>query len=109
MTNFKNIVAAIALTAVIGSSATVANAGLLVSDKTGAPTTNPCTVNTPDTKGGKGMDWGILVSDLSGIVVAGLTGIVVAGKDGIVVAGKETAPAECGIVVAGKDGIVVAG
>lgn len=107
MTNFKNIVAAIALTAIIGSSATVANAGLLVSDKTGAPAPAPCT-GSVDTKEVKGSDWGILVSDLSGIVVAGLTGIVVAGKSGIVVAGKET-PAECGIVVAGKDGIVVAG
>lgn len=104
MTNFKNIVAAIALVAIIGTSATFANAGILVSDKSNTP----CTAQV-DTKDVKGADWGILVSDLSGIIVAGFTGIIVAGKDGIIVAGKEQAPAECGIIVAGKDGIIVAG
>jgi len=96
MTNFKNIVAAITLTVIIASSATFANAGILVSDLANTPTS--CT-QTPDK--GERVNSGILVSDLTGIVVAGLTGIVVAGLTGIVVAGATDGPVNCGIVVAG--------
>ena len=100
MTNFKNIVTGIVLTAIISFSATFANAGILLGDKT-APNAPTCTQPT-DTKGGERVDSGILVSDLTGIVVAGFTGIVVAGFTGIVVAGKNDGEViNCGIVVAG--------
>jgi len=94
MTNFKNIVAAITLTVILASSATFANAGVLIADAT-----QPTCTQAP-TKGEK-VNSGILVSDLTGIVVAGLTGIVVAGLTGIVVAGATDGPVNCGIVVAG--------
>lgn len=92
MTNFKNIVAAITLTVIIASSATFANAGIMIGDAT-QPT---CQTNRGDK-----VDSGILIGDLTGIVVAGFTGIVVAGFTGIVVAGKTDGPVNCGIVVAG--------
>jgi hypothetical protein len=95
MTNFKNIVAAITLTVVLASSATFANAGILLGDATMPPA---CT--QAPTKGEK-VDSGILIGDLTGIVVAGFTGIVVAGFTGIVVAGKSGETTNCGIVVAG--------
>jgi hypothetical protein len=92
MTNFKNTVAAITLMAVMVLTTTVANAGLIVSDRS----TPATTCETKPT----GSDWGILVSDLvEGIIVAGFTGIIVAGRtDGIIVAGRTD-----GIIVAGRE------
>ena len=96
MTNFKNIVAAITLTVIIASSATFANAGILIGDAT-MPT---CQANP-----GKGekVDSGILLGDLTGIITAGLTGIITAGFTGIITAGKTTddGPVNCGIITAG--------
>jgi hypothetical protein len=86
MKNFKNIVAAITLTVIIASSATFANAGLLVSDLT----SNTPTCQADPGKGEK-VNSGILVSD---IIMAALTGIVVARSM------PSEGPVNCGIVVA---------
>lgn len=81
MTNFKNMVAAITLLVVMAFTATVANAGLIISDRQTIPTVPaPCEVkdNGPD----------------SGIIVFGLIeGIIVFGRTGIIVFGKSETPA----------------
>jgi hypothetical protein len=97
MTNFKNIVAAITLTVAIASSATIANAGIMLSDLT-TPNTPSCT--QAPTKGEK-VNSGILISDLTGIITAGLTGIITAGFTGIITAGATDGPVNCGIITAG--------
>jgi hypothetical protein len=96
MTNFKNIAAAITLTVIIASSATFANAGIMLSDLTAPPT---CT-QAPTTKGEK-VNSGILLGDLTGIITAGLTGIITAGFTGIITAGAADGPVNCGIITAG--------
>jgi hypothetical protein len=87
MTNFKNIVAAITLTVIIASSATFANAGLLVSDFTN---NTPSCTQAPDTKGER-VNAGVLLGDL---IIAGLTGIVIARNF------SDEGPVNCGIVIA---------
>ena len=87
MTNFKNIVAAITLSVIIASSATFANAGILLSDAT-----QPSCTQAPG-KGEK-VNSGIMVSDFTGIIIFGLTGIVVARNV------SDEGPVNCGIVVA---------
>jgi len=85
MRNFKNTLAAITMMVVMGFGATIANAGILLSDKN-APAT-PCVKEVT-------ADNGIILSDLiEGIIVLGLTdGIIVLGRgDGIIVLGR-TAP-----------------
>lgn len=78
MTNFKNMVAAITLMAVMAFTTTVANAGLIISDRS-TPIT-PC-----ETK--ENADNGIILTDLvEGIIVFGRTGIIVFGR---------TAPTTC--------------
>jgi hypothetical protein len=95
MTNFKNIVAAITLTVILASSATFANAGILLGDAT-----QPSCTQAPD-KGEK-VNSGILLGDLTGIITAGLTGIITAGFTGIITAGKTSdGPVNCGIITAG--------
>jgi hypothetical protein len=95
MTNFKNIVAAITLTVIIASSATFANAGILLGDAT-----QPSCTQAPTTK--EKVDTGILISDLTGIITAGFTGIITAGFTGIITAGKTSdGPVNCGIITAG--------
>jgi len=95
MTNFKNIVAAITLAVIIASTATFANAGIMLGDLT-APQT--CTQGP-----GKGekVNTGILIGDLTGIITAGLTGIITAGFTGIITAGAADGPVNCGIITAG--------
>lgn len=88
MKNFKNTVAAFTMMVVMGFGATMANAGLLVSDRG----INTCTVDDKTDLGG------ILVSDLGGLIVSDLTGIIVLGRtDGIIVLGRGTpdTPAAC--------------
>ena len=81
MKNFKKMIAATTLTAVMSLS-TFAHTGLLVSDRS----VNNSTPTVCDTKG---PDQGILLSDLiEGIIVFGLT------SGGIIVFGKGT-PAPC--------------
>jgi hypothetical protein len=95
MTNFKNIAAAIALTVAIASSATFANAGVLLADAT-----MPTCTQAPPTK--EKVDSGILVGDLTGIITAGFTGIITAGFTGIITAGRTSdGPVNCGIITAG--------
>lgn len=95
MTNFKNIVAAITLTVAIASSATFANAGILLGDAT-----MPSCTEAPG-KGEK-VNSGILIGDLTGIITAGFTGIITAGFTGIITAGAtDNGPVNCGIITAG--------
>lgn len=90
MKNFKNTVAAFTMMVVMGFGATMANAGLLVSDRG----INTCTEKADD----KTDLGGIIISDLGGIIISDLTGIIVAGRtDGIIVLGRSTpdAPVSC--------------
>ena len=91
MTNLKNTVAAITLTAVIAFGSTFAHAGIIVAGFNEKAETTPCTETTKVEK----MDWGIIVAGLRGIIVAGFTGIIVAG------AAETTPNVDCGIIVAG--------
>ena len=94
MTNLKNTVAAITLTAVIAFGSTFAHAGIFVAVFNEKTATERTCVETTTTKAEK-MDWGIIVAGLRGIIVAGFTGIIVAGA-------TETTPTvDCGIIVAG--------
>lgn len=91
MRNLKNIVAAIAIMAVLATSTTFANGGIIVagfSKDTKTTTTEPCTETSEKT------DWGIIVAGITGIIVAGFTGIIVAGA-------TEEPTTDCGIIVAG--------
>jgi hypothetical protein len=90
MTNFKNIVATITLAVIIASSATFANAGILLGDAT-----QPSCTQTQDTKGTERVNSGILIGDLTGIVIFGFTGIVIFG------AAPDQGPVNCGIVIFG--------
>ena len=91
MTNLKNTVAAITLTAVIAFGSTFAHAGIIVAGFNEKTTTETTCVETKTEK----MDWGIIVAGLRGIIVAGFTGIIVAG------AAETTPNVDCGIIVAG--------
>lgn len=90
MKNLKNLMAAVTLFAILVLSTTSANAGIYMTDLTGTPNTDPCTVKDDDKT-----DWGILMSDFGGIIVAGFTGIIVAGK-GI---NTPTSQVDCGILM----------
>ena len=97
MTNFKNIVAAITLTVIIASSATFANAGVLLGDLT--PTPRRCT-QAPDTKGER-VNSGILVGDLTGIVSSRFNRHSSRRVHGNRSSWRNDGPVNCGIVVAG--------
>jgi hypothetical protein len=102
MTNLKNLLATITLSAVIVLGTMTANAGILVSDFANQGNDNPCTAND-----GVKLDMGIIVAGLTGIIIAGRTGIIVAGRDGIIIAGKDDTTSDCGIIIAGRDGILM--
>lgn len=80
MTNFKNMVAAITLMVVMAFTTTVANAGLIISDRQTIPTV-PTACETKENA-----DNGMILSDL-------IEGIIILGRTGIIILGKSDAPA----------------
>jgi hypothetical protein len=82
MKKFKNLFAALTLTAVLAFGTNMASAGLLISDFAPTGGEEPC----PETNSA--------VDISTGIIVLGLTGIIVLG-----VTDTDTAP--CGIIVLG--------
>ena len=74
MKNLRNMLAAILLIMALMVSATSANTGILVSDLSDQ-NTQPCTETKDDTK----LDWGVIVTGLTGVIVTGFTGVIVTG------------------------------
>jgi len=89
MKNLRNLLATITLMAVLMISASIAKAGIMMTDglKNGEP--QPCTETKGDTK----TNWGIIVQGFMGIIVQGYTGIIVQGV--------VDTPIDCGIIVQG--------
>ena len=76
MKNIKNVMTAITLAATLAFGSVSANAGMLISDRSGAGTT--CTAN--DTS---------ILSQAMGIIIVGLTssatGIIIVGRSGLMI------------------------
>jgi len=103
MKNLKNTMMAAGLMAVLGFGAVSANAGLLISDKSGA---QPCgTVKDSVLNQIAGV---IIVGFpmLDGILIAGRDGIMVSDRDGIMVSDKGCG-SKTGIMVSDRTGILV--
>lgn len=86
MKNLRNLLAAILLVMVLMVSTSSAKTGLLVSDLTDQ---NPqvCIETKNDTK----LDWGVIVTGLTGVIVTGFTGVIVTGA--------ADSPVDCGILM----------
>ncbi|MCY7377373.1 MAG: hypothetical protein LH472_15545 [Pyrinomonadaceae bacterium] len=96
MKNIKNTIAAMSLMAVLGLGATTANAGLMLSDRSG---------NGQQTCGDS---TGGILNEAAGIIIVGvtsaLTGILIVGRGGLMLSDR---PTPC--VEAGRDGLIIVG
>jgi hypothetical protein len=86
MKKLNNIAAAFVMMAILILGTTAANAGILVSDATGAETTSSTCTSTEKA------DWGIMINGIIGIMINGLGGILDI---------KTSTPTNCGIMING--------
>lgn len=99
MKNLKNTITTVGLMAVLGMGTTMANAGILISDKasqTGG--TEPAKCSATTTNG--------VMSAITGLIVVGLNGLIL--SDGLLLS---DAPCRSGILISdkseNKDGILI--
>lgn len=99
MKNIKNTVAA-AMMAVLGLGATTANAGLMMSDRSAAPTAAVCQNSS-------------IVNDLEGIIIVGLAGskvgLMVSDRLGLMMSDRSAPCVENNAEGQNGDGIIIVG
>ena len=95
MKNLKNTLTAAVLMAVLGMGATVAKAGLLISDKATPADDTQCKVN--DAK-----------SDIKGFILVGLNGFILVGVNGLILSdGLIISDRKCEGDGTAKDGLLI--
>ena len=87
MKNLRNLIATVALLAVLMIGASAAKAGILMTDDLSKANPQSCTETKNDTK----IDWGIVITNFTGIVITNFTGIVITNA--------VDTPVNCGIVI----------
>jgi hypothetical protein len=74
MKNLKNTIAAVGLMAILGMNATVAKAGLLITDKATPADGAQCQISKDD-----------FGAKIKGLIVIGLNGLIVIGQNGLLI------------------------
>ena len=95
MKNLKNMLTAVAMTAVLGVGTVSANSGFIITDKS-ANTTKPCAVK----------DGGIL-QQMSGIIIVGLSGFILSDLHGLIMSDAPTVGCDNngnGLIMSDRDG-----
>ncbi len=94
MKNLKNMLTAVAMTAVLGLGTVSANAGLIITDK-GANTPKDCSVGT-----------GVL-DQIAGIIIVGLNGLIITDRDGLIITDKSECVDKDGLIITDRDGLII--
>ncbi len=99
MKNLKNTISALSLMAVLGLGAVVANAGLMISDRSTGQQ-QLCAPVKDD-----------LLTQLSGVIILGaplLDGVIILGRDGLMISDKGTGGCNTnGLMISDRDGILI--
>jgi len=92
MKNLKNMLTAVAMTAVLGFGTVSANAGFIISDKSATP--KDCVAQTG------------VIDQIAGIIIVGLNGIIIVGRDGFLITDKGCETKD-GLIITDRDGFII--
>lgn len=96
MKNFKNMLTAMAMTAVLGVGTISASTGLIITDKSNGAT-KPCPVKEAG-----------VIDQISGIIIVGLSGLIITDLHGLIITDAPTVNCDkSGLIITDRDGLII--